>query len=110
MINSMLSYSGLSEGYWGEGMLTACHILNRVPTKATNTSPYELWYKKKPNQIYLRVWDCRAIVILPGNKRKKIGERFLESIFISYVESSKTYRFYVIEHNDFIPVHTIIEP
>ena len=33
MMNTMLSYSGLSEGFWGQGMLTACHILNRVPTE-----------------------------------------------------------------------------
>jgi len=29
MVNTMLSYSGLSRGYWGEAMLTACYILNR---------------------------------------------------------------------------------
>ncbi|GJQ94944.1 zinc finger, CCHC-type containing protein [Tanacetum coccineum] len=29
MVNSMLSYSGLSEGFWGEAMLTACYLLNR---------------------------------------------------------------------------------
>ncbi|GKC60616.1 zinc finger, CCHC-type containing protein [Tanacetum coccineum] len=33
MVNSMLSYSGLSKGLWGEAMLTACNLLNRVPNK-----------------------------------------------------------------------------
>ncbi|GLU19483.1 hypothetical protein SLE2022_357320 [Rubroshorea leprosula] len=30
MVNAMLSNSGLSPGFWGEALLTACHILNRV--------------------------------------------------------------------------------
>nr|GEZ80236.1 zinc finger, CCHC-type [Tanacetum cinerariifolium] len=29
MVNSMLSYLGLSEGFWEEAMLTACYLLNR---------------------------------------------------------------------------------
>nr|GEW91112.1 hypothetical protein [Tanacetum cinerariifolium] len=35
MINFMLSYSGLSEGFWGEAMLMTCYLLNRVPNKKT---------------------------------------------------------------------------
>nr|GEU68454.1 hypothetical protein [Tanacetum cinerariifolium] len=50
MVNSMLSYSGLSEGFWGEAMLTACYLLNRIPNKRNKTTPYELWfYIIKPN-------------------------------------------------------------
>lgn len=37
MVNSMLSYSDLSEGFWDEAMLKACHTLNRVPTKESQT-------------------------------------------------------------------------
>ncbi|GJY30302.1 zinc finger, CCHC-type containing protein [Tanacetum coccineum] len=43
MVNSMLSYSSLSEGFWGEAMLTACYLLNRVPNKRSKTTIYELW-------------------------------------------------------------------
>lgn len=42
MVNSMLSYSGLSEGFWGEAMLTACYILNRTPNKRSKNTRYEL--------------------------------------------------------------------
>ncbi|GJR30997.1 zinc finger, CCHC-type containing protein [Tanacetum coccineum] len=44
MVNSMLSYSSLSEGFWGEAMLMACYLLNRVPNKRNKTNPYELWF------------------------------------------------------------------
>ena len=52
MVNSMLSYSGLSNGFWGEAMLTACYLLNRVPNKRNRTTQSELWYKRKPNLSY----------------------------------------------------------
>ncbi|GJW26673.1 zinc finger, CCHC-type containing protein [Tanacetum coccineum] len=72
MVNSMLSYSGLGEGFWGESMLTACYLLNMVPNKRNKTTPYELWYKKRLNLSFLRVWGCRAIVRLPDPKRKTL--------------------------------------
>nr|GEV21450.1 zinc finger, CCHC-type [Tanacetum cinerariifolium] len=49
MVNSMLSYSGLSDGFWGEAML-ACYLLNMVPNKRNKATPYELWfYVIEPN-------------------------------------------------------------
>ncbi|GMP60832.1 hypothetical protein CsSME_00023536 [Camellia sinensis var. sinensis] len=41
MINAILSYSSLSFGFWGEALLTSCHILNRIPLKGRNATPYE---------------------------------------------------------------------
>ncbi|GJU60053.1 zinc finger, CCHC-type containing protein [Tanacetum coccineum] len=109
MVNSMLSYSGLSEGFWGEAMLTACYLLNRVPNKRSKTTPYELWYKKRPNLSYLRVWGCRAVVRLPDPKRKTLGEKGIDCIFVGYAEHSKAYRFYVIEPNDCVSINSIIK-
>ncbi|GJZ57916.1 zinc finger, CCHC-type containing protein [Tanacetum coccineum] len=42
MINSVLSYSGLSEEFWGEAMLMDCYLLNRLLIKRNKTTPYEL--------------------------------------------------------------------
>ncbi|GJY48599.1 zinc finger, CCHC-type containing protein [Tanacetum coccineum] len=109
MVNSMLSYSGLSQGFWGEAMLTACYLLNRVPNKRNMITPYELWTKKKPNLNYLRVWGCRAVVRLPDPKLKTLGERGIECIFVGYAEHSKAFRFYVIEPNDSVAINSIIE-
>nr|GEV26859.1 hypothetical protein [Tanacetum cinerariifolium] len=75
MVNSMLSYSSLSEGFWGEAMLTG----------------------------------CRAVVRLPDPKRKTLGEKGIDCIFVGYAEHSKEYRFYVSEPNDSISINSIIE-
>ncbi|GJW32360.1 probable serine/threonine-protein kinase WNK11 [Tanacetum coccineum] len=60
------------------------------------------------------VWGCRAVVRLPEPKKKNLGEKGIDCIFIGYafigyVEHSKEYRFYVIEPNDLISVNSIIE-
>ncbi|GKF83211.1 zinc finger, CCHC-type containing protein, partial [Tanacetum coccineum] len=109
MVNSMLSYSGMSQRFWGEAMLIACYLLNRVPNKRNKIIPYELWTKKKPNLNYLRVWGCRAVVRLPYPKLKTLGERGIECIFVGYVEHSKAFRFYIIEPNDSVAINYIIE-
>ncbi|KAJ0712899.1 putative RNA-directed DNA polymerase [Helianthus annuus] len=109
MVNTMLSYSGLSEGFWGEAMLTACYLLNRVPNKRNKTTPHELWYRKPPELHKLRVWGCRAVVRLTDPKIRNIGERGIDCIFIGYAEHSFAHRFYVIEPNDYVSVHTVIE-
>ncbi|GJW28876.1 zinc finger, CCHC-type containing protein [Tanacetum coccineum] len=109
MVNSMLSYSRPSQGLWGEAMLTACYLLNRVPNKRNRITPYELWTKRKPNLNYLRVWGCRAVVRLPDPKLKTLGERGIECIFVGYAEHSKAFRFYVIEPNDSVSINSIIE-
>nr|GEY99352.1 zinc finger, CCHC-type [Tanacetum cinerariifolium] len=109
MVNSMLSYSGFSEGFWGEVMLTACYLLNMVPNKRNKTTPYELWYKKRPNLSFLRVWGCRTIVRLHDPKRKTLDEKGFDCIFVGYDEHSKAYMLYVIEPNDSVSINSIIE-
>nr|GEY37958.1 retrovirus-related Pol polyprotein from transposon TNT 1-94 [Tanacetum cinerariifolium] len=90
-------------------MLMTCYLLNRVLNKRNKTTPYELWYKKQPNLSFLRVWGCRAVVRLPDPKRKTLGEKGIDCIFVGYVEHSKAYRFYVIEPNDSLSINLIIE-
>ncbi|GJU99229.1 zinc finger, CCHC-type containing protein [Tanacetum coccineum] len=83
---------GLSQGFWGEAMLTACYLLNRVPNKRNMITPYELWTKRKSNMNCLRVWGCRVVVRLPDPKLKTLGKRGIECIFVGYVEHSKAFR------------------
>ncbi|CAM8982077.1 unnamed protein product [Rhodiola kirilowii] len=109
MVNAMLSYSGLNDGFWGEAMLTDCYLLNRVPNKRGRVTPYEIWFNKKPNLNHIRVWGCGAVVRLPIPKHKTLGEKGVACIFIGYAHHSMGYRFYVMEPNKLVSIHTIIE-
>ena len=55
MVRSMLSHSSLPESLWREALKTVVYILNRVPSKAVNKTPYELWTGKKPSIRHLHI-------------------------------------------------------
>ena len=42
MMNAILISSGLPSNMWGEAILSACDVLNRVPHKKIRKTPYEL--------------------------------------------------------------------
>jgi hypothetical protein len=41
LVNAILGSSGLSKSWWGEAILAACFILNRVPSAKADITPYE---------------------------------------------------------------------
>ena len=55
LVNAMLDNAGLSKEWWGEAVLTATHVLNRVPRKNNEVTPFEEWEKKKLNLSYLHI-------------------------------------------------------
>nr|KAJ0208754.1 hypothetical protein LSAT_V11C400162950 [Lactuca sativa] len=65
MVNCMLNQSGQPNNLWGEALLTACYVHNRITSRVIPTSPYELWKGRKPNLDYLKVWGVLLIIGLP---------------------------------------------
>ncbi|GJU97058.1 zinc finger, CCHC-type containing protein [Tanacetum coccineum] len=51
----------------------------------------------------------RAVVRLLDPKRKNLGKKGIDCIFVGYAEHSKSYRFSVIEPNDSVSINIIIE-
>ncbi|KAL0331684.1 UNVERIFIED_CONTAM: hypothetical protein Sangu_1713900, partial [Sesamum angustifolium] len=110
MINSLLLTSVLPKYLWGEALNMAYHILNRVPLKHNMSTPFELWKGRKPSLKYFRVWGCLAEVLVPKHKRKKLGPKTVDAVFLGYVETSYILRFLVIKSEiPSIEVNTIIK-
>jgi hypothetical protein len=40
LVNTILDITGLSKNWWGDTILTTCHVLNRVPAKNKETTPF----------------------------------------------------------------------
>ena len=62
MVRSMMSQSDLPISFWGYALETDAFILNRVPTKAVEKTPYEIWTGKTPNLSFLKIWGYEAYV------------------------------------------------
>ncbi|GJZ50607.1 pol polyprotein [Tanacetum coccineum] len=52
--------SGMSQDMWGEAILMATYLLNKIHRKEKEETLYELWMGRKPSYQYLRVWGCLA--------------------------------------------------
>jgi len=109
-MNAMLNTTGLSKEWWGEAILTTCYVLNRVLTKNKEITPFEEWEKKRINLSYLRTWGCLAKVNVSINKKRKLGPKIVDCVFLGYAFHSVGYRFLIIKSD--VPdmyVDTIME-
>jgi hypothetical protein len=102
MLNAMIVSARLPFNLWGETLLTACHVYNRVLFKKIQSSPYELWNGRKPNLSYFKVWGCIAYFRVPDPKRTKLGPRSIKSVFVGYVMNSKAYRLLDLSSNTIV--------
>ena len=110
MMNAMLISLGLPQNLWGEALLSTNYILNKLPHKKLDKTPYSLWKGLSPSYKYLKVWGCLAKVMVPIPKRIKIGPKTIDCIFIGYVINSSAYCFLVHKYDiSDIHVNTIIE-
>ncbi|GKD10150.1 retrotransposon protein, putative, ty1-copia subclass [Tanacetum coccineum] len=71
---------------------SAARILNMVPTKKVNKTPYEMWHGKVPNLSYLKVWGCEALV--KRDTPNKLESRSIKCIFVGYPKETMGYYFY----------------
>ncbi|GJR39546.1 retrotransposon protein, putative, ty1-copia subclass [Tanacetum coccineum] len=79
---------------------SATCILNMVPTKKVDKTPYELWYGKVPNLSYLKVWGCEALV--KRDTPDKLEQRSVKCIFIGYPKETMGYYFYFPPENKIV--------
>ncbi|GKG26183.1 retrotransposon protein, putative, ty1-copia subclass, partial [Tanacetum coccineum] len=91
MVQSMMNLTTLPLSFWDYALESATRILNMVPTKKVDKTPYELWYGKVPNLSYLKVWGCEALV-----------KRDVKCIFIGYPKETMGYYFYFPPKNKII--------
>ena len=89
MVRSMMAQANLPITFWGDALLTATYILNRVPSKSVTSTPYELWTKRKLDLSNLRPWSYATYVYESAHQYGKLGPRGKKSIFIRYSEHSK---------------------
>ena len=61
MVRSMMSLTDLPLSFWGYALETTAFTLNRAPSKSVETTPYELWFGKKPKLSFLKSLGLRCL-------------------------------------------------
>ena len=94
----------------GEAILTANFVFNRVVIKNKDITPYEGWKGRKPNVNFLRTWGCLEKVNILASKKRKLGPKTVDCVFLSYAQNNTAYRFLVVKSDSpDVSVDTIIE-
>lgn len=60
---------------WGEFLRSAIYVLNRSISKKSSTTPFELFFGRKPNLENPHVICCRANAHVPDKIRKKLDSK-----------------------------------
>nr|GEY76532.1 retrotransposon protein, putative, Ty1-copia subclass [Tanacetum cinerariifolium] len=100
MVRSMMSQTTLSKSFWDYALETAARILNIVPTKKVEKTPYEVWHGKAPKLSYLKVWGFESLVKRDTlTKPDKLEPITIKCIFIGYPKKMMGYSFYYPHEN-----------
>jgi len=80
MVRSMLSNSSLPISLWMHALKIVMYLLNRVPSKAIQKTPFGLWTGKKPSLRHLHVRGCQMeiIIYIIHWKRNWIQEQLMD--------------------------------
>ena len=91
MANCMLIDGSLPKRFWGEAIVTANYLQNRLPVSFHNSTPFEKLFGKKPKLGHVRIFGSlvysRKLSYVPKfeNKAEKL-------CLVGYCDTSKGYR------------------
>nr|GEW57725.1 hypothetical protein [Tanacetum cinerariifolium] len=100
MVRSMMSLATLPLSILDYALEFVARILNMVPTKKVDKTPYELWHGKVPNLSYLKVLGYEACV--KRHTPDKLQQRFVKCIFVGYPKETMGYYFYYPSENKIV--------
>ncbi|KAM0021620.1 putative RNA-directed DNA polymerase [Helianthus debilis subsp. tardiflorus] len=90
--------ANLPTRFWGECVLTATHIINRIPSDVIDgKTPYELLHDKLPSYEHLKVFGCLAYYLNTETHEDKFEMRGRPGTFLGYPPGTKGYKIYDLQ-------------
>ncbi|KAL0402248.1 UNVERIFIED_CONTAM: Retrovirus-related Pol polyprotein from transposon RE2 [Sesamum latifolium] len=94
---SLLFQSFLPKHFWGESILAATFLINRLLTALLGWKcPFEILYHKRPTLDQIRVFGCLYYAANTLPSKQKFDSRASKCIFLGYSQSQKAYKVYDI--------------
>ncbi|GJZ65658.1 integrase [Tanacetum coccineum] len=85
--------ANLPKRFWGECILTATYITNRLPSKVIDDkTPFELVFNQKLDYDNMRVFGCLTYHRNTDTRGDKFEERGRPRVFMSYPQRTKGYK------------------
>jgi hypothetical protein len=78
----------------GEAIVTACHVLNRVPTKNKEITPFEEWENRRLKTLLSTELGLFGKSNVPIPKKRKLGQKTMDCVLLGYAFHSIGYRFF----------------
>lgn len=93
MVRCMLKSSAMPNTFWGEAVLNATHVLQRVPHRSLGyDTPFTRWHGTKPSVGHLRPFGCTAYAWIPGDLRRKLDDVARRCRMLGYEPNVKAWR------------------
>ena len=78
--------------FWGYALETAAFLLNRIPSKSVQKTPYEIWTRKPPSLSFLKILGYESYV--KRHISNKLAPKSDKCLFVEYPKETKGYYFY----------------
>ncbi|XP_057495256.1 retrovirus-related Pol polyprotein from transposon TNT 1-94 isoform X3 [Actinidia eriantha] len=96
MARTMCFLMQVPKSFWGEAVLTAAYLINRLPTRVLNKrAPVEVLSGSSTLfSIPPRVFGCTGFVHNHSPSREKLDPRAIKCVFVGYSPTQKGYKCY----------------
>lgn len=102
MVRCLLNDAKLPNYLWGEALMTANYLQNRLVSRCIPKTPFEMWENRKPDVSNLKIFGSTAYTLIPKEKLKKLDSRSQKLTFVGYDDNTKGYRLIDLKTNKII--------
>lgn len=87
MFRRLLNHAKLPNCLWGEALITANYLQNRIISSCVPNTPFEMWENKKTDISNLQIFCSTTYALIPKEKLKKLDNRSQKLVFIGFDEN-----------------------
>lgn len=104
---SLMFTTNVPKQFWGDAILTASYLINRMPSKVLNyQTPLNMFLQYYPHtrvctDLPLKVFGCTSFVHVHSLAQTKLDPRAHKCIFLGYSATQKGYRCYSPEQHKY---------